>query len=78
MALLAMPLSRLEGARVRAWHVHDGQLWVELDDRGVAVACDCGRPHLLPTEEPGAVLRLHCHACGRAADLSLAPAAARA
>ena len=70
--MLALPLERVRGEPVRAWHVHDGELWLELPDRGVRTACACGRGHLLPTEEAGRRLLVRCHACGRCSELSLA------
>lgn len=68
MVPLAIP--DLTGQTVRGWHVRDGALWVELEDRGAVVACACGRGHLLPREEQG-VLHLTCHACGRHGGLVL-------
>lgn len=69
MVPLAMP--DLAGQAVRGWHVRDGALWVELEDRGTVVACGCGRGHLLPHEEEGA-LHLTCHACGMHGRVALA------
>jgi hypothetical protein len=67
MTLLgAVPLGSLAGQRVRAWRVHDGQLFV-VTQRGneAQVVCSCGRGHLLPTEaEPVHRLEILCHACG--------------
>jgi hypothetical protein len=68
---MAATLSELRVA-VHGWHVHGGELWVELDDRGVRVACACGRGHFLLTEDlRNHALHVHCHACGKGAELRL-------
>lgn len=69
---MPLTLAQVEGEPILGWHVRDGQLWVELGDRGVVVACDCGHPHLLPTETAERHLLVTCHACGRHSEVPLA------
>lgn len=68
---MPLALPDLAGHAIHGWHVRDGALWVELEDRGSLVGCACGRGHLLPHEEEG-LLHLTCHGCGRHGRVALA------